>query len=524
MKNLFLQLFLFLVPVLLLAQLKPESDKEILPDQITWLSLLMSKSDVPRYSDLVPDTTKTKFPAVSKSTSQDSIKYNMYGDLRDDNPIYSPRKSIWRPIVSIVMTNIVTNLADHYLLGATYTHVGFASWGRNLKAGIPTGAGWEWDQDRFGMNFFMHPYSGSAFFNAARANGYNFYESAPFALFGSYMWKIFGETGVPERNDLIMTTLNGIYLGEIFYRLGSNILDNQATGADRFFREMAVAIISPTRFFARLLDGDLTRLTPAEVYQKEPLNIRLLLGYHKVNEGTSIDKGGTSSAFIDMILDYGNPFEKRSRKPFDYFKLRADLDFGVGRKIVNNITGYGILFGSNVQLGNMEMLIGFFQHMNYFDNKTFELGDVAFGPGVISKLLVGKNSSWYNSIHIGIVPFGGLSKRFGANDTIQVRDYSYVGGLEGKLESIYSISGWVDLTFVGYYWWLHTYVGEAGYGCIGLIKPRITFKLFNNISLGFEHQVYYSDRYPSNFSPVHSVITEEKVFVQISLEEFKFKR
>ena len=162
--------------------------------------------------------------------------------------------------------------------------------------------------------------------------------------------------------------------------------------------------------------------------------------------------------------------------------------------------------------------------MNFFDSKTFELGDVAFGPGVISKLQVGKNSSWYNSIHIGIVPFGGLSKRFGANDTIQVRDYSYVGGLEGKLESIYSISGWVDLTFVGYYWWLHTYVGEAGYGCIGLIKPRITFKLFNNISLGFEHQVYYSDRYPSNFSPVHSVITEEKVFVQISLEEFKFKR
>ena len=171
----------------------------------------------------------------------------------------------------------------------------------------------------------------------------------------------------------------------------------------------------------------------------------------------------------------------------------------------------------------MEMLIGLFQHMNYFDTKTFELGDVAFGPGVVSKLQVGKNSSWLNSIHIGIVPFGGLSKRIGP-DTTQRRDYSYVGGMEGKLESIYSISGWVDLTFIGYYWWLHTYVGEAGYGLIGLIKPRITFKLFNNISLGFEHQIYYSDRYPTNFAAVHSVRTEEKIFLQIFLEEFKFKR
>jgi len=96
------------------------------------------------------------------------------------------------------MTNIVTNLFDHYILGATYTHVGFASWGRNLKAGIPSGAGWEWDQDRFGMDFFMHPYSGSAFFNAARANGYNFWYHLLLHYWQLYVENIC-ETGVPER-------------------------------------------------------------------------------------------------------------------------------------------------------------------------------------------------------------------------------------------------------------------------------------------------------------------------------------
>ena len=522
MKNIYLLLILSLVPILLQAQFKPESDKEILPNQSAWLSLQMSKNDVTRYSELVPDTNKTTFPAVSKSTSPDSIKYNMYGDLRDDNPKYNPRRSIWRPIESIVMTNIVTNIFDHYVLGATYTHVGFASWGRNLKAGIPSGAGWEWDQDRFGMNFFMHPYSGSAFFNAARANGYNFWESSPFALFGSYMWKIFGETGVPERNDLIMTTVNGIYLGEIFYRLGSNILDDQTTGANRFFRELAVAVISPTRFFSRLMNGYLTRSTSEEVYQKEPLNITLATGYHRVNEGTVIQNGGSNSVYFNMMLDYGNPFEKRTRKPYEYFKLVADVDFGVGRKIVDNIVGYGILTGSNVQTGNMEMLVGLFQHMNLFDNKTFELGTISFGPGIISKLPMTKYISLYTSAFVDIVPFGGLSKRFGP-DTTQRRDYNYVGGLEGKFESTLNI-GWVGFSVAAYYWWLHTYVGEPGDSYVALVKPKITFRIFNNISFGVEHQIYYTDRYPTAFAPVHQVRTEERVFVQIFLEEFKFKR
>jgi len=89
MNKLYTVFFLSLVPMLLQAQFKPESDKEILPNQNAWLSLQMSKSEVTRYSDLVPDTNKTAFPAVSKSTSPDSIKYNMYGNLRDDNPAYN---------------------------------------------------------------------------------------------------------------------------------------------------------------------------------------------------------------------------------------------------------------------------------------------------------------------------------------------------------------------------------------------------------------------------------------------------
>jgi hypothetical protein len=335
------------------------------------------------------------------------------------------------------------------------------------------------------------------------------------------MWKIFGETGVPEREDLINTTATGVFLGEILYRLGSDILDDQTTGANRFFRELAVAIITPTRFFNRFLDGELSRSVPEEIYQKEPLNITLSSGYHRVNNGISLQEG-SNSVFFDLHLDYGNPFEERSRKPFDYFKLRTDLDFGVGRKIFDNVTGYGFLVGRNFRAGPTDNLVGLFQHMDYFDNKTFELGALAFGPGIISKLSISKSVVLYTNFHVDIAPFGGLSRPSGP-DTTQVRDYDFVGGTGGKLESTLNLGGWTGITFIGYYWWFHTFVGDPGSSYIGLIKPRIAFTIFNNVSVGFEHMVYYSDRYLKSFPSVHSVRTEQKIFVQVFLEEFKFR-
>lgn len=507
MKTLFILILSVLCTALLEAQYRARPDEQSISSLNRGDQQQLYKTDSGDSSSL-----------DANHSSEDTV-YNKYGDLRNDEAAHNPRQPLWMPVLYIVGANVLTNVVDTYLLKNDFTRVGFVSWGSNLKAGWPWGSGWEWDQDRLGMNFFMHPYSGSVFFNSARASGYNFWESLPYTLFGSYMWKIFGENGVPERNDLISTTVNGAFGGEMIYRLSSDILDDQTTGADRFFRELGGAIISPIRFLSRLSHGELSRLAPAEVYQKEPLNITLSAGYHRVNEGTSLQSGSNTVNF-NLLLDYGNPYEIISRKPFDYFRVRSDLDFGMGRKIIDNITGYGILFGSNAQYGNLEMLVGLFQHMNYFDNWTFELSTMAFGPSIISKLPMRGSSSLSTSLHLALVPFGGLSGRFGP-DTTQVRDYDYVGGAEAKLENTFDIGGWADFTIIGYYWWLHTYVGVAANSYIALFKPRIALKLYNNASIGFEHLIYYSDRYPRDYASVHSVRTEEKVYVMLFFESFK---
>lgn len=518
MKNVYFLFSLFLVPLLLQAQFKPTFENKTLLNQNTWLSRQISKSEINRYSDLVPNPNGISNLDTTKIATPDTMKYNMYGDLLNDDPLYNKKSSIAMVALRVTLSNLSTFLIDRYIFNYDFSRVGFNSWKYNMQKG------WEWDLDRFGMNYFFHPFSGGMYFNAARANGYSFFESVPFAFLGSLEWEYFGENTRPSYNDFINTPITGSFLGEIFYRIGSNFLDDQSTGAERFFREMFVGIITPTRFFSRLLQGKLTRLTSKEVYQKEPFNLTFQAGYHKVNTGTAIENKGTSSFNLNLTVDYGNPFEKRSRKPFDYFRIRGDLDFGVGRKIIDLATGHGILFGSNVQVGNLEMLAGLFQHYDYFDNKTFELGSIAFGPSVISKLPITKSTSLYTNLHLGFVPFGALSNRFGITDTAQVRDYSYTGGAEAKIESNFNIGGWVSLAFIGYYWWFHTYVGVAGNSSILLIKPSITFKIFNNVSLGFEHLIYYSDSYPRDFSSVHSVRTEQKIFVQVFIEEFEFKR
>lgn len=444
--------------------------------------------------------------------SIDSTKYNMFGDLLNDDPVYNRKYPVWIPLSEVLGLHAILGFNNRYVANADFGRVGFNSWKHNIKTG------WEWDTDRFGMNFLGHPYSGGLNFMSARSNGYNFWASIPFAIGGSFMWEYFGENTLPAYNDIINTPISGIFYGEILYRLSSNVLDDRTTGMERFIREFGAALISPTRFVNRLIQGKLTQFTTEEVYQKSPLNIELSMGMRKLNEGRSFWTG-TQNTMFNLQLDYGYPFENRYRKPFDCFQVRTEVNLGVGRKLLSSLTGYGILYGKNVKYGDMEMLFGIFQHYNYFDNKTFELGAIAFGGGIMTRYPIHKDSYLFTNLHLGIVPLAGNSKASGPN-TSEFGDYNYGGGTELKIESGLNLY-WASIQLVGYYFWIHTYSGNAGDNYIGLIKPRISVKLYQDLSIGFEQLVYYSDRYTRNFGNYHVVRSEQKIYLTYNLGNFK---
>jgi hypothetical protein len=514
--------FLLLFSSLLFGQdVAPQNPKKVAPNDTIVPGKGTREAQLKKIEKVkVKDLSDSTGNEPNKSPLVDTTKQNKYGDLLKDDPKYNRRYSFWKPAVDIIGFNALLNVFDRSALDLSYAKVDFRTWTRNLKAGWPWGSGWEWDQDRFGMNFFMHPYCGSIYYNAARSNGYDFYLSTVYAFGGSYMWKIFGENGVPERNDLITTTVSGALLGEILYRLSSNILDDRTRGTERVLREIAAGLIDPMRGFNRLLQGKTFRRTNTEVYQKEPVNISFYAGARWVNdENYGFLGNGTINAIINAQLDYGNPFELSSRKAYDFFKLRVDFNIGVGRKYLDNLTGYGILVGKNYQLGKLAILLGGFQYYDYWDTKTFEMGAIGLGGGVITKLPLSKTSNLYTKVHLAIVPFAGSTKRLGVFDTAQVRDYNFGGGLEGKFEGTVNLSKYATFSMIYYFFMVHTYVGTPGNNFLHILKPRITVALYKGLSIGFENYIYYNDRYETDYPNMHTVRMEQKIFLLLYLQD-----
>jgi hypothetical protein len=433
--------------------------------------------------------------------------------LRNDDPEYNKRAPLWSVALRVISADVFVWAVDRFVFNYSWSHIGPTSWKYNLKTG------WEWDTDRLGMNYFFHPYSGGAYFDAARANGYSYWASVPFAFMGSLIWEYFGETTRPSYNDIINTTASGALFGEILFRLGSNILDDRTTGVERFVREFAAAILSPGRAFERLLDGKLARVTPREVYQKETLNVTLYIGGHLFNEGTRFGTGSPPNGMFGIHLDYGDPFEIRPRKPFDVFKLRIDLSYGnsVGKKYLDNVTGYGLLFGKTVHSGNWDILIGAFQHYNYWDSRIFEVAALGFGGGIMAKWQLSKTSNFQTAFHLGIVPLGATNSPYVdiVEGGIPGRNYDYSGGAEAKYEGTLNLANKGQLTAIYYFYWLHTYVGPAGTKIIGIFKPRIAVRIVGNLSLGFEYLYYHKDNYLRDFPDVHVRNSEQKFYLML---------
>ncbi len=140
-------------------------------------------------------------------------------------PQYAPLVAL----VEVAGINAVVHLFDRYILNADYAQVSLNDIGNNFSKGFV------WDNDNFSTNTFFHPYHGSLYFNAARANGLSFWQSVPYTFAGSFMWEFFCENTYPSINDFINTSIGGVALGEMTHRLSALVLDDSAPGA-KFWR------------------------------------------------------------------------------------------------------------------------------------------------------------------------------------------------------------------------------------------------------------------------------------------------
>ncbi len=281
-----------------------------------------------------------------------------------DSTVVTPRRP-WLAAGEVFGINMFVWSFNRFITNEDFARIN----GHTIKENFRKGP--VWDTDKFSTNLVSHPYHGSLYFNAARSNGMNFWQSIPYTVGGSLMWEWFMETEPPSINDLFATTFGGIELGEITYRLSDLFIDNRATGMERVGREVLSGLISPMRAVNRLVSGDAWRWSASKgrTFDSVPIGFYVNAGPRFLSEQD--DSGhGTTSMNLSLRLDYGDPYNDDYYSPYEWFQMRASFDFFSSQPLITQVNAIGALWGKTVWSKDTRTLTaGVFQHFDYYDSE-----------------------------------------------------------------------------------------------------------------------------------------------------------
>ena len=380
----------------------------------------------------------------------------------------------------------------------------------NLKNGL------EWDDNTFSANNFRHPYQGALYFGAARANGYDFYESAPWAFVGSWLWEYTGEGHQPAYNDMVNTTLGGIAIGEGLHRLSNMVLDNTATGGERNWREIGGLLVSPLRGVNRLLTGEWFT-----VHQNPPdrspswLGGAVTTGTRTLGEEKVFEENRTK-VYLAMDLVYGDPFVDEKLDPFDAFRFGVEITFDNKPKGMSRINTNGIIAGGRVgdDVGVKHRMF-LTQHLNYYDNEAYTFGGQSLAASLLSngwKLgsVVGRSE-----VHAHWIILGGVKSDY---DNITGREYDYGPGLAYGLRFTGRYKKTDIFAVANSGFWVRSLNGTEArhYTNVTMLSGQVPIR--GNLSLGAQYFLYLAERNYADYEDVSQRSPELRLFASFGVE------
>ncbi len=384
-------------------------------------------------------------------------------------PDCHPPKNFWMGVGDVLIIQFVPFFVSNFITKEEWAKVSPQTWANNFT--YP----WQWDDNNFQNNQFAHPYQGNMYFNAGRTNGYDFWASSAWTLGGSLMWEYFYEAWAPAPNDVINTTVGGVVLGESLYRMSRLVLDNEATGSERVWREIGGALLNPVGGLNRLLRGQ-THEVSANPPGWRPSAILGVLdaGYRRTVQsiGSGNIETGSNQWNLSFLLSYGDPIKDLSRKPFSYFAIRADLAGPGDEGLINQLSVRGSLAAWPLGKSRRHQLALSLEY-DYLNNPAFVYSGQSAQLGVVST--IGKpGQTWWGETQ---VLFNGVLLGAVESDYYQAvegRNYDYGPGLGGFFAGriLYKnrLQGTVGFTGL----WLHTIEGteSAHYQDALLVEAR----------------------------------------------------
>lgn len=408
-------------------------------------------------------------------------------------------------ITEIIGLNVMVWSYDRFIRAGDTSgfHVGLNSWGENFQHGF------EFDDNHFNTNQIGHPYQGSLNYSAARSNGFGYWGSLPFSFLGSFIWEYFMEANPPAINDWINTGLGGAAVGESTFRLAALVLDNSDTGTSRVFREIGAFAINPVRGFNRLIYGRSRAVSrnPGE-WRPNALGIRMLSGV--IATDSVADAGSDSTqAYLEFDFRYGDPFRGAYRKPYETFRLEAQVNVGNSSGISRFQTA-GILFG--VPLGDdrpAKSMITGWQRYDYIASPNFEFGGQSFDAAYLARWGSGR-SQLTLAAELGWLVLGAVKTDY---TDFTGREYDYGMGTRTGLEAEYSWNG----RRVGYVRhgtaWEWTFNGNPGMHQVSLTRARVDLPVFSFCGLGGEYLFYHRRSVYDDFPDVTTDSGEYRLFI-----------
>ena len=371
---------------------------------------------------------------------------------------------------------------------------------------------WGIDDDNFHMNQFLHPYQGLVFHGIARSNGLNYWESSGYAVAGSFLWELAGETMPPSLNDLIASGIGGSFFGEPLFRMANLLLEN-SEGKPGFWRELGATLLSPPVGFNRLVFGE--RYQPLFPSHDPAAFLRLRLGMN-LNTGGNLDRrfGAVDSSHVTVggIMDYGLPGKPgyRYTRPFDYFHCSFSA---INREDypVENVMIHGLLWGKTYEADDSYRgLWGFYGGYDYQSpaSDAFRVSSTSLSFGTTFQWWLSREVALQGSV------LGGLG--YGAAGFIPIsgeRDYHYGVTPQGllTLRLLFGDTAMLDLTGQEFYV-SSKGATEPGSENIARLDAGFTVRLFGRHALGVRYLLSNRDLNYSHSAEKHQTMGTFSLF------------
>lgn len=388
--------------------------------------------------------------------------YPLYGQYSIHRPVATPKladsldiayyskKHGWHAAGQIFGMNMGIWAFDRYIQKAEFAYINIHTIKKNLRGGFV------WDNDQMGTNMFLHPYHGSLYFNSARSNGFNFWESGLFALGGSAMWELFMENEYPSVNDIMATPIGGLAIGEVLYRTSDLVLDDRRTGMSRFGHELAGFVIAPTRGLTRIISGDAwkKRATSGKQFGIPNASVEISAGLRVLELKDKIFDKGTGFA-TDINIEYGDRFSAENEKPYDYFSFKSNLNIHSSQPLLSQLNIIGRLYATDLIETEKDFLsLGFYQHFDYYDSDTISsvsnripykfCTPASFGAGLIYQSNRTKRFDFNAYLHLNVIMLGAsLSDHY----VVDMRNYNLASGFSSKIGGNISYKDKISIAF-----------------------------------------------------------------------------